>query len=103
MKKFKWPDSIIRWSAITVTVVVVTHGLWASATRASVQDDAYASAGIWRSYADYLERRLWVPGLSASNCTGGVIYLGDELYLVPMGIANTINDFWMKFSERGET
>lgn len=52
-----------------------------------VRNDAYGVSGVWRSYADYLERTLWVPGVDAASCTNGVIYLGDELYRVPVGIS----------------
>ncbi len=57
-----------------------------STSAATVGQDAYSYPAFWRSYADYVEGRLYIPGLDYPACSSGVTYLGDHVYRVPAGV-----------------
>ena len=70
-------------------IVVISLVAYAcSASAASVGQDAYSFPAYWRSYADYIDHKLYVPGLSSPVCTSGVTYLGDHFYEIPAGVEN---------------
>lgn len=91
-----WPKLII-WTAISAVSLALAI-LWAFALHdcLAVGENGYTVTGVWRSYPDYRERILWVPGVDAEPCTSGVNHLGGELYKVPEGVGS------FRCNERGE-